>query len=118
MQKDSETRVKTLKVSYDVITTIVRCTISEIDGVEGLGKTSVTFGELFMKPQNAPIRVKISNDGVAEITISIEVLYGKRITSLSEKIQNEVKANVQSMTGITVSRVNVIVTGVVFPSKN
>ncbi len=51
-------------------------------------------------------------DEVAEITVDVVVRYGYRIPSVSEALQKNVKASVQNMTGITVSKVNVVVTGV------
>ena len=48
----------------------------------------------------------------AEITVDVVVRYGYRIPSVSEALQKNVKASVQNMTGITVSKVNVVVTGV------
>ncbi|MEG1366264.1 MAG: Asp23/Gls24 family envelope stress response protein, partial [Oscillospiraceae bacterium] len=58
-----------------------------------------------------PVTVELLDD-VAEITVSVIVGYGCKIPPLSEKIQENVKAAVQNMTSITVSKVNVVVSGV------
>ena len=63
-------------------------------------------------PIQKPIVVELSDD-VAEITVNVVVTYGCKIPQLSEQIQENVKSAVQNMTCITVSKVNVIVNGVV-----
>ena len=52
---------------------------------------------------------------MAQITVNLLVAYGSRIPSMCAKVQENVKSTVQNMTGITVSRVNVVVRGVVVP---
>ena len=64
-----------------------------------------------MNLQEKPVDVELTEE-VAEITVSILVQYGYRIPAVSEALQKNVKAAVQNMTGITVSKVNVIVAGV------
>ncbi|MPN34009.1 hypothetical protein SDC9_181501 [bioreactor metagenome] len=64
-----------------------------------------------MNLQQKPVDVELTEE-VAVITVSILVQYGYRIPVVSEALQKNVKAAVQNMTGITVSKVNVIVTGV------
>ena len=51
-------------------------------------------------------------DGVADITVHVVVKYGVKLPALCKEVQKAVKANVQNMTDITVSKVNVVVTGV------
>ena len=58
-----------------------------------------------------PILVQLTDD-VAEITVNIMVKYGYKIPQLCEKVQENVKSSVQNMTCITVSKVNIVVTGV------
>ena len=60
-------------------------------------------------------RIVQMEDGVAQITVNLLVAYGSRIPSMCAKVQENVKSTVQNMTGITVSRVNVVVRGVVVP---
>ena len=44
--------------------------------------------------------------------MNIMVRYGYKIPQLCEKVQENVKSSVQNMTCITVSKVNIVVTGV------
>ena len=47
----------------------------------------------------------------------IVVKHGYNVISVCEKIQEAVKSDIQAMTGITVSKVNVVVSGVSFEKK-
>lgn len=101
-----------LQISSEVIEKIARLSALEIDGV-----AEVTVGGNVAKtllnrlaPQS-PVLVEIK-DQVADITINLIVRYGAKIPEVSEKVQQNIKASVQSMTQITVARVNVVVTGV------
>ena len=114
MEGSSKIQQGTLKVSDDVIATIARLATSEVDGVDSLTKASVSFKQLFIKPgKNGSIKIKLSGD-VVEISVSILVDFGHKVTVVAENIQNRVKADVQNMTGVAVSRVNVSVAGIVF----
>ena len=61
-----------------------------------------------------PIQISL-NDDVAVIDISVNLKYGANIPAVAETLQKAVKDAVQNMTGITVSKVNVHVAGIVFP---
>ncbi len=95
-----------LKISESVIIRISELAVAEVEGVEALA-----VGKGFFAKQNAPIKVRLL-DGVVEISVSIIVKQGLKAVSVAEEIQQVVKENVQNMTGIAVSRVNVIVAGI------
>ena len=50
-------------------------------------------------------------DGIATVTVHLAVVYGSKVMPLCEKVQENVKQTIQNMTGITVSRVDVLVVG-------
>ena len=58
-----------------------------------------------------PVNV-VLEDGIATVTVHLTAVYGSKIMPLCEKVQENVKQTIQNMTGITVSKVNVVVTGV------
>ncbi|WP_367925215.1 Asp23/Gls24 family envelope stress response protein [uncultured Ruthenibacterium sp.] len=104
-----------LQISTDVISKIAKLATLEVEGVDNVsgGVLSGTgFAFVRKMPIQKPIVVELTDD-VAEITVNVIVKYGCRIPQLSEKVQENVKNAVQNMTCITVSKVNVIVTGVV-----
>ena len=51
-------------------------------------------------------------DGVAEVDVHIIVKYGCKVPSVCKNVQEAVKTNIQNMTEVTVSKVNIIVAGI------
>ena len=101
-----------LKISITVIEKIAKLAAMEIDGI-----SSVSVGSSgvkgFLAKTNLPKSVEVNMfDGVADITVHVVVKYGIKLPSLCKEVQQAVKSNVQNMTDITVSKVNVVVTGV------
>ncbi len=105
-----------LQISTDVVGKIARLAALEIEGVADVsvgGKQNVR--SLLAKASlNKPVAVEIQ-DGVATLAVHIVATYGSKIMPICEKVQENVKQTVQNMTGITVSRVDVIVTGLADP---
>ena len=87
-----------LQISTDVVAKIAALAAKEVRGL--LNKASL----------HKPVTVVIE-DGVATVTLYIVSNYGCKIVSVCEKVQENVKQTIQNMTGITVKRVDVIVTG-------
>ena len=99
-----------LRISEDVIITVARLATLDVNGVAGLAGEITKISKL---RGNGPITVSVIGD-VAALEIKIKVKNGAKATVVAEEVQTAVKENVQNMTGVTVARVNVIVSGVVF----
>jgi len=110
----NQTEKGNISISEDVINVIVAAAIKEIEGVAGLtNPTSTDIAEL-LGIKNASRGVKISSEnGEAVVDIVILVRYGYGVTVVAKKVQEQVAANVESMTGLKVT-VNVHVTGISF----
>lgn len=101
-----------LQISADVIAKIATMATMEIEGIAEVSAGSVGVKGLFNKVL-VPKAVLVNLvDDVAELTVSVVVKYGYKIQPLCVKIQENVKNAVQSMSSITVSKVNVCITGV------
>lgn len=101
-----------LQISTDVIGKIARLATLEVEGVSDVSTSTLGVKSLLHKTNlQKPITVELTDD-VAEITVSVMVKYGSRIPQLAAKVQENVKNAVQNMTCITVSKVNIMVTGV------
>lgn len=101
-----------LQISTDVIAKIAKLATLEVEGVKEVSSGNMGVKGLFNKVNlQRPIEVVLMDD-VAEITVSIMVWYGHKIPQLCAKVQENVKNAVQNMTCITVSKVNIVVTGV------
>lgn len=108
-----------LQISTEVIGKIARCAALEIDGV-----AEVSCGRQNKKVKNlleiaslqSPVTVTM-REGTAEITLNLLVRFGARIPSVAEKVQENVKSAVQSMTNVTVSRVDLVIAGLAAPQE-
>ena len=99
-----------LKISDDVMITIARLAALDVKGVAGLGGEINKMSRL---RKNGTIRINMMGD-VAAIDIRIKVKWGEKARTVALDVQNAVKENIQNMTGVTVARVNVTISGVVF----
>lgn len=120
MEQGEKIQSGTLKVSEDVIATITRLAVSEIKGVDALEPPGANFKKVFIKQsENDAIKIRLTGD-VVEISLGVTVKFGYNVVAVAEQIQETVKSSVQSMTGVTVARVNVFIAGVAFeePIKN
>lgn len=123
MENAKSKPVGDLKISQDVIATITRVTALETEGVHSLTEPPGSIGGLFSRPAlfSRPIMKKAIhidlNDDFTNISISVNLKYGAKITEVCTAMQNSVKENVQTMTGMAVSKVNVLVSGIVFPER-
>ena len=110
--KNSDNMGGSLQISTDVIAKIARLAALEIEGVKAVSCGNSPVKGFFAKVNiRKPVEVELT-DEVAQITVNVIVRYGYRIPSVCESLQKSVKASVQNMIGITVSKVNVVVTGV------
>ena len=113
-----------VNISDDVVAAIAGIAASEIDGVYGMsGSVAAGIAEKLgaKKSLQKGVKVDIKPDG-SIIDLYITVEFGVRIPELSWNIQENVKNSVETMTGISVAKVNVHVDGVHFkedekPSK-
>ncbi len=114
MERGSKVQAGTLKVSENVLATITRLAATEVPGVDGLTNANAGYKRMILKQtENDAIKIRLTGD-VVEISLGVVVKFGHKVVSIAEQIQNNVKSSVQSMTGVTVARVNVYIAGVVF----
>lgn len=101
-----------LQISLEVIAKIARLAALEVSGVSDVsrGGTQTVRGLLRKTHLQKDVTVQMK-DGVAAVTVYIIPLYGCKVMDVCKKVQEHVKQTVQIMTGITVSRVNVVAAG-------
>lgn len=104
-----------INISEDVISTMVRTAITEIDGVAGISNTAgAELAELIgIKTVSKGIKVQIVDDTI-KVDAVILVRYGCNIVNVAKEVQNSVTEAVQAVTGIDKAEVNVHVSGVAF----
>lgn len=106
-----------VKISEEVIITIASVAVSEIDGISGTG-TGIVEGlarKFAKRPAGGGIKVSMSD---TDVTIDINVImnYGVRIPEVAWNVQDAVKKQVELMTGLNVTKVNVRVVGIEIPA--
>lgn len=103
-----------IKIADDVVAVIAGVAVSEVNGVyEMSGGFAGGISEVLSGKKNLAKGIKVDLiDKSAKIDVNIIVEYGTRIPDVAFEIQNKVKKAVETMTGLSVSEVNVHVQGV------
>ena len=104
-----------LKISQDVLTTIARVSAMEVNGVDSLAEPPKSVKVLGRKLGRQPIQIELTDD-FAEIDVELNLKFGAKINEVCPAVQQNIKDNIQTMTGMAVSKVNVTVDGITFPS--
>ncbi|WMJ23028.1 Asp23/Gls24 family envelope stress response protein [Paludicola sp. MB14-C6] len=100
-----------LNISEEVVSIIAQNVIKEIDGVHSLSILPSKYSVLTTPSVAKSVKINLASD-TAQIDIAIVVDMNHKIKDVCEQVQVTVKDQVQNMTGIAVSKVNVYVTGV------
>ena len=106
----------------DVIATIAGLAATEVEGVTSMVGTASGGGlvDIFTrKNQNSKsltrgVRIELGEDNAVSVNLTIIVDYGSPIPEVAGNIQENVKKAIETMSGLTVTSVNVHVSGVSF----
>lgn len=115
----AEESVGNIRISADVVSTIAGIATTELEGVAGMYSSFAGgIAEKLGAKKNPSKGVKIDmTEETVSIDLYIVVDYGVRIPELSWEIQENVKNNVETMTGLTVEKVNIHIEGVSFSKE-
>lgn len=104
-----------VKISDEVVTIIAGIATTGVKGVHSMHTGLVEgFSNLFSSKNNYSKGVKvIIEENVVTLDIFINVVYGCKINDVAAEIQRTVKKEVETMTDLTVSVVNVHVQNIV-----
>ena len=121
VQRERVTDLGAVRIYNDVLASIASIAASEIKGVHRLGQGSPkNFSEfLARRGRSKGVRVSPGENGV-RIAVSIIVEYGVYIPRVADEVQENIKRQVEKMTGLVLQEVNVDVEGVrtPFPAKS
>lgn len=108
-----------VRISNDVVAIIAGVAATEIEGVAGMsgGITGGIVEMLGMKNLSKGVKVEVG-DKEAAIDLYVIVEYGSNISELGQKVQENVKKSVETMTGLEVVEVNVNIQGVNISKEN
>lgn len=104
-----------INISEEVITSLVRSAVSDIEGVSGFSGTAGSeLAELIgLKTVNKGVKVQFEDEKIV-VDIIITVTYGYNIVNIAKTVQEKLIAVMQSTTGIDKAEVNVHVSGIAF----
>ena len=120
MEEEREVRndLGTVRINNEVVAVIAGMAATEIPGVTCMNESIVGgITEIFSKKgADKGVKVEIGEKEVT-ITLSIVVKYGVQIPEVALQIQQNVKKQVEKMSGLAVSKININVGGVYFPKE-
>lgn len=103
-----------LSVNTEVLEKMAGIAAKEIDGVTGLSKKAIDLkGAVKSKTPFKGVKVESVN-GAIKINVYICVSKDAHVKEVAEKVQENVKEKIQTMTGTAVTQVNVSVADVEF----
>ena len=96
-----------LSVSTEVLEKMAELAAKEVDGVAGVSKRTMDLKGI-IKTKNAFKGIKVENiNGAIEISAYICIKQNAKAKEVAEKVQQNIKDKIQTMTGNAVTRVNV-----------
>lgn len=106
-----------VKISDEVVGVIAGLATTEVKGIVGMSASLVGgITQILSGKKNLSKGVKVSvGESSAAIDLYVVVEYGIRIPDVALEVQDNVKKAVQSMTGLSVSAVNIHVQNVMIP---
>ena len=107
-----------VKIASDVVAVIAALAATEVEGVHAMAGniTNELIGKLGRKNLSKGVKVQMEA-GVVHVDMMINVRYGYNIPKVSEQVQDRVCQQIEMMTGLEVTEVNVRVAGVNLSSE-
>jgi len=103
-----------ITIADDAVAIIAGKAVSEVEGISSMsGGFAGGITEVLSGKKNLAKGIRVESEGKnVKIAVNIIVEYGTRIPDVAFEIQNRVKKNVETMTGLKVVEVNVHVQGI------
>jgi len=114
---NNEVDMGIVKISDEVVAVISGIAATEIKGIIGMSGNLVGgIAQILSSRKNLSKGVKVSvGENSAAIDLYVVVEYGLKIPEIAFQVQENVRKNVESMTGLNVTAVNVHVQNVSVP---
>lgn len=104
-----------MAIAPGVVETIISLAVRDVDGVVGVGHPTTGILGLFQnKAEVAGVEINPADDGSLEVGLNITVLNGRPMTEIADQVRTAVSDAVLTQVGLSVSRVDVTVDGVIF----
>lgn len=111
MSEDST--LGSVQIAPGVIEVIAGIAATEVDGVKAMrGNFAAGVAERFGKKSHTKgVRVELTKDGVA-IDMYVILQFGKSIPEIAAQLQETIRQNINTMTTIEISEINIHVVGI------
>lgn len=111
--KIKEDNLGEVRVADEVVAIIAGLAATEIEGVSSMSGniTNELVSKLGMKNLSKGVKINLSEESV-EVDLTLNIAFGYAIPDVSAKVQDKVKTAVETMTGLTVSSVDVHISSV------
>ncbi len=102
-----------VKIADDVIASIAGVAATEVEGVAAMSGniTNEIVGKLGVKNLSKGVVIDVQDD-IVTVNLNLTMRYGYSIPKTSAEVQEKVKASIESMTGMTVSCVDIRIAGI------
>jgi len=99
-------------ISKEVVTAIAAIAVSEVDGIANLRPDDGAFRRGEVMKRYVDTEIEGEN---AKVTVHITAIYGTPIHKVGKQVQTRVKTEIERMTGLKVSAVDVEVRRIIEP---
>ena len=102
-----------VQIADEVVAVIAGLAATEVEGVAKMSGniTNEIVSKLVMKKLSKGVKVTITGTQV-DVTLNLVLSYGVSIPKTSQEVQDKVKSAIETMTGLTVSEVNIRIAGI------
>lgn len=102
-----------VQIADEVVAVIAGLAATEVEGVAKMSGniTNEIVSKLGMKKLSKGVKVIITGTQV-DVTLNLVLSYGVSIPKTSQEVQDKVKSAIETMTGLTVSEVNIRIAGI------
>lgn len=111
LKQSKDNSEKAIRISDEVIASITAIAIQDVSGAVG-----VSSAKLESKNILRSVSTEMKDGGII-VNTDVVVEYGANIPEVSWEVQRKTKKAIESMTGLTVQRVNVNVRDVMLPDQ-
>lgn len=107
-----------VRVAGDVVAAIAARSACEVEGIAGLAASAPDIADMLIKKSGTSgVHVEKIDEGSCSITVTATGRYGFTMTEAAKSVQEKVKSDIESMTGLTVTEVNIYIAGISFDKK-
>ncbi len=107
-QENIRSRMKKgeIEISKEVITSIAAVAATEVEGLGEMDEASGVLSGVFSRGEKRGVETQLE-DGHVTVLLKIAIKYGYPVHKVAKKVQEKVKKEIEDMTGLEVSQVNV-----------